>query len=673
MTAPRLRTFIGLLVGSLILAPSVASSSPRAHASTTTLHAPVTTTTHVTTTTKPPVINPTPWTVTVGLPPAAWPTDIYPFMSAADASSANSLWFQHLMFRPLYWMGSGTSPALNSALSLALDPVYNSTNTEVTVTLKPSAIWSDGTSVTPADVIFWLNLEAAYPSADANYLRPVAGVARSLPDLISSVSVNGNSLTLSLSRPVNSAWFTANELATVTPLPAAWDVVPTTFSSSSPVYSTSTSGIASTVTGGCHNNTWIGNGNTGPGNGSASTHDVNGIASVATVANRLMARTCTEVRDVMTLLGRRHADWAQTSTLTGRLFSLVDGPWRLSQATDSQMTFVRNARYSLSAVSPSTLIVTACGSLSNCGRLVAAGKVDWAPVGPGAVKSPLDLAHLSSAQPAAWSKAGYRISAAPSWVDPSVVINAASTSGAKGSAGTLLRQTWFRHFLNAITSQALLVKNGAMGAAIATAGPVPGTLGNPYAIAPPTAALAVTAARQLLSAHGFSGGTCVNATLCGVPLATPLTFTIVVDNSSSVLTNLAHSLATQWAAAGVTLTISPQSHDQLVATVLHSPSQWDFALWANGYAYSPNVFPSGENHLATGAAFNVGYISDPLLDDAIAASLTPTGSLTTYDATARSIAPEIWMPSLVTLYEARRLTTGPINPLEPFTPEAWHR
>jgi len=694
MTAPRLRSLVGALGLGLVLLPSAASSALMNHATsstlrttttalgvTTTIRATTTTTTHVTTTTrvttttKPPVINPTPWTVTVGLPPSAWPTDIFPFMSAHDASMANTLWFQHLMYRPLYWMGSGNTPALNSANSLALDPVYNSTDTAVTITVKPQALWSDGSAVTPADIIFWLNLVAAYPSADANYLRPVAGVARSLPDLISSVTVSGNSLTLNLSRPVNPAWFTANQLASITPMPSAWDIVPTTFSSTAPVYTTSPSALASmsTVSGGCHSNSWIGNGNSGPGNGVANTHDVTGVLSVATVSNRLMARTCTEVRDVMALLGRLRSQWVQTSSLAGRLFALVDGPWRLSKTTDSELTYVQNPRYSLTSTSASTLIVTACGSLSNCARLVATGKVDWAPISPGAIKSPLDLAHLSLAQPSTWTKAGYRISTAPSWVDPSAVINTLSTSGAKGSAGILLRQAWFRHFLNSITSQGLLVKDGAKGAAIATAGPVPGTLGNPYGIAPPSAALSLTAARQQLAAHGFSSGACVNATLCGVPVATPLYFSIIVDNSSSALMNLARSLADQWARVGVTLTVTPIAHDQLVTTVLQAPAQWDFALWTNGYLYSPNMYPSGENHLATGSAFNVGHLSDSILDAAITASLTPTGNLSLYDATARTQAAEIWLPSLVTLYEARRLTTGPINPLSPFMPESWRR
>ena len=693
MTAPRLRTLIGALGIGLVLLPSTASSALLPHvtsttvratttshptttttrASTTTTH--VTTTTRVTTTTKPPVINPTPWSLTVGLPPSAWPTNIYPFMSARDSSTANTRWFQHLMYRPLYWMGTGTTPALNSANSLALDPVYNSTDTSVTITVKSTAVWSDGSAVSPADIVFWLNLLAAYPSADANYLRPVAGVARSLPDLISSVTVSGNSLTLNLSRAVNPTWFTANQLASITPLPAAWDVVPTTFSSSAPVYTTSVAALTtmSTVSGGCHSNSWIGNGNMGPGNGVASTHDVTGVLSVATVSNRLMARTCTEVRDVMSLLGRMRSQWAQTSALAGRLFALVDGPWRLSKATDSELAYVQNSRYSLTPVSASTLVVTACGSLSNCARLVAAGKVDWAPVSPNAVKSPVDLAHLNLAQPAAWARAGYRISASASWADPSAVINNASTSGATGSAGVLLRQTWFRHFLNAITSQALLVKDGAKGAAISTAGPVPGTLGNPFGIAPPTAALSLRAARQQLAAHGFSSGACVNAALCGVALGTPLSFSIIVDSSDGTLTNLARSLSSQWARAGVALIVTPLAHDQLVHTVLTSPTQWDFALWANGYLYYPNVYPSGENHLATGSQFNVGHLSDSALDTAITASLTPTGTLAAYDSTARNEAVEIWLPSLVALYEARRLTTGPINPLSPFMPESWRR
>src|SRR5579864_7687941 len=56
--------------------------------------------------------------------PNAKPNYIMPLMSGAYFSVANLSQFSNLIYRPLYWFGSGNVVKLNSDLSLAKDPVY---------------------------------------------------------------------------------------------------------------------------------------------------------------------------------------------------------------------------------------------------------------------------------------------------------------------------------------------------------------------------------------------------------------------------------------------------------------------------------------------------------------------------------------------------------------------
>jgi peptide/nickel transport system substrate-binding protein len=51
--------------------------------------------------------------------PSYTPDYIFPFTNSADASNANIFDLQWLLYRPLYWFGTGAQPTLNTSLSLA--------------------------------------------------------------------------------------------------------------------------------------------------------------------------------------------------------------------------------------------------------------------------------------------------------------------------------------------------------------------------------------------------------------------------------------------------------------------------------------------------------------------------------------------------------------------------
>jgi peptide/nickel transport system substrate-binding protein len=121
----------------------------------------------------------TPTSATWAEQPQAPPNYIFPFMGLAFFSIANISEFQYLMYRPLYWFGSGTTPGINETLSLADSPTYTNNNTTLTINLKDYK-WSNGETVTTQDIMFFLNMLHA---EKANWAAYAPGGA-SIPDSI---------------------------------------------------------------------------------------------------------------------------------------------------------------------------------------------------------------------------------------------------------------------------------------------------------------------------------------------------------------------------------------------------------------------------------------------------------------------------------------------------------
>ena len=143
-------------------------------------------------------------------------------MSLAYFSVANINQFQYLMYRPLYWFGTGgTTHARTPRCRWPRSPVYSNNNTTVVVKLKPYK-WSNGETVTAQDVMFWMNMMHSDKTNWAAYAPEF------IPDNIKSITVDSpTQLTFTLNAPVNPDWFTYNQLSQITPLPVAWDITAT--------------------------------------------------------------------------------------------------------------------------------------------------------------------------------------------------------------------------------------------------------------------------------------------------------------------------------------------------------------------------------------------------------------------------------------------------------------
>jgi peptide/nickel transport system substrate-binding protein len=146
-------------------------------------------------------------------PPSSTPSYIFPYVNSANISNLNLFDFQYLMYRPLYWFGQNGQPVVDPSLSLASLPQVSGRT--VTITLKPYK-WSDGTTVTAQDVMFWLNMELAEP---ANY-GAYTGFPANMTDIH---AVGTNEVQMTMSKAYSPTWVLYNDLSQVVPLPAAWD------------------------------------------------------------------------------------------------------------------------------------------------------------------------------------------------------------------------------------------------------------------------------------------------------------------------------------------------------------------------------------------------------------------------------------------------------------------
>lgn len=148
-----------------------------------------------------------------GAPPV-W---ILPITDPGHNGSPNTQEFSLLMWRPLYWSGTGSQPALNDDLSIADQPEYGDDNT-VTITLRDYD-WSDGEPVTSRDVEFWYNLIKFNPDKWSGYVQGL------IPDNIAKFDiVDDKTFTLTLTDPVSPEWFTSNQLSSIVPMPQhVWD------------------------------------------------------------------------------------------------------------------------------------------------------------------------------------------------------------------------------------------------------------------------------------------------------------------------------------------------------------------------------------------------------------------------------------------------------------------
>jgi peptide/nickel transport system substrate-binding protein len=626
-----------------------------------------------------------PWTIRIASDTASTPDWAYPFASADVLTTSNVEGFEQLMYRPLYTFGSTPTVSLDEAASLARPPVYADGDTSVSVTLKPGLKWSNGQSVTAQGVLAWLNLLAAYPGIWGDYLAPLRGSQLvGIPDDVREVTVAGNTVTFTLSGPVNPTWFTDNELSQITPLPRSWDLYEPGHPHLAATGPTSIRGAAGHYTGsvasaGCYGTRWIGDGNHGP---TRNFLDPLGTRTVVAAGSVAQAARCVDEVYLMRSLSSDTRDYTTPGSDVAAAWRTSDGPWRLAayDVATGAISMTPNRAPGASGAHPTAaaLSFVPCAGAAACEALVAAGHVDQGPLPVADAPRISNLAAAPQRNPLA--KDGYRESVVAPWATSYMPYNFQSRLGADGHAGTVFKQRYFRQALQELVDQRTMIDQGLDGYGVATDGPVPTDPTSPYSssVASPYH-FSVAKAAELLATHGWHVApgkltTCTDPGKCGsgIPAGTPLSFTIDFAPSSGSLTSSMHTLRVDAARVGISLTLVAQTTAEVLTDV--AGASWDLASWDGGWQYAPDYYPSGEWTFAEGSPWNVGHYDDTHATAYVTATLESPSALSSYTSFMEAQLPVVWLPSAVTLLETRATIAGVVvSPLGALTPESWRR
>ena len=555
-------------------------------------------------------------------PPSLTPNYIFPFASSVYASNANIFDLDWLMYRPLYWFGNGAQPTVNNSLSLAGPPTFS--GTKVTITLKHYA-WSDGTPVTADDVKFWLNMLLAVPQD--------WGLGNGFPQNVKDITVvSPTELTMVMDKAYSPTWFQYNELSQITPMPAAWD---------------------RTASGPSHCDTTISD-----------------CAAVYSYLNDQSKNT--------------------SGYVGSPIWSVVDGPWKLSEFNaDGHITFVPNKRYS-GPVKPKLAafeevpFTTDSAEYDVLRSPSSSTKIDYGYLPPeDAPAKPAGATVGTNPLP------GYTLAPLYAWGIGYYTLNFQSTTG----NGPIIRQLYFRQALAYLMNQQAVIQGPLRGYGALTAGPVGST--------PATQFLSPQAkhgdaypynpgkAKDLLASHGWNvtpngTSTCANPSLCGpgIKKGQPLSFNFLYASGTSWIQSEVTQLQSNAASVGIKLVLDPKPFDELGGVagncvVAKLPCNWDMVSFGNGWSYSPDFLPTGDEVFMCGAINNFGGYCNQANDALIEKTLS-SGNLQDMYSWQDYLAPQLpveWAPDAAyQLTEVAGDLKGalPQSPTLSINPENWY-
>jgi peptide/nickel transport system substrate-binding protein len=577
-----------------------------------------------------------PSTVTFAMQPGETASYAFPFLTL-NTAAANTIFnvndFQYLMYRPLYWFGTGVNPYLNTQLSLADAPTYSGRT--VTITLKPTYKWSNGEPVDADDVVFFVNMLLAEQNSATNAWDDTT--PDGIPGDIASVkAVSQYVVSMQLtSAQFSESWFTNNELSQITPMPMAWD-------------------------------------RTAAGPSSC----VSDMADCNNVYNYLND----QANDI-------------ASYGSSAIWQVVDGPWRVqSLSAQGNATMVFNTKYSGPVAAhhitkfvevPFTSDSAEFNVLQDpvAGQAIDVGYLPTvdAPVPPaGAITggNPVSLSDYSLGVVYPWE-----LSFFPYNFD-------------NPTAGPIFLQQYFRQAFQELVDQEGIIDGPLHGYGKVNTGPVatyPVTsyLSPALAKAGDPWKLNIPGARALLQQNGWvshaSGpDTCGNPGTgpgecgAGVPAGASLTFTLEYATGIDYMESAARELVSNASLAGIQVNLNPQSFNTVLSDAFNSSDpSWQLAEW--GFStFSPNYLPTGDDLFEGGAAGNAGGYDNTEDNTLITATLqarTPgqfdTAMYQWEDYLAQQL-PVVYMPNVPELIETiKGLDIGPQNSVEMITPELW--
>lgn len=559
--------------------------------------------------------------------PGANPNYLFPYMQCAYFSTSNINQFQHLIYRPLYWYGLGKSTSLVPSLSLANAPVFNKTDTTVTIKTKGWR-FHGGQVVNGLSVMFFLNMWVSDPVDYCAYV-PNHGI----PEEISSASARGNVVTITFRQPVNPNWIIGNFLSLVTPMPEVWD-------------RTTTQSAA-----GC---------STGP------------LRAPATI------RAC---RAVVAYLQNRATN---TAGFTSPFWQAgTDGPWLLRTFNaNGDATFTANPTYSgKQKPAVSQLKEIAYQSTQNIIQDLVGGKIDLANLSYSALVSTSSTPSAKATTLSSISKK-YNLTPAAPWTIDYFPFN----FNPADPKAAIVAQPYVRQAMQYAIDQASIVTNIYDGYAVANLSPLP--LGTPTTVGGNSKSpysYDLVAAQSLLTSHGWSlqagvmtcakPGTGPGECGGGVALGQTLALKLIATGDSPQLNQILSFEIAAWHSIGIAVTLQTDT-SSAVMTDCGSAAGFELCAWSGDWSFFPSNYPSGEDLFVPSGIFDIGSYNNPQMTALVGATMHTRATLETYSQFVIQQAPILFQPTESMLLEGRKALRSSIpiapNPENAFTPEYYH-
>ena len=552
------------------------------------------------------------------------PTYIFPYMNSANVSNVNLFDFQYLMYRPLYWFGTGDQPTVNTSLSLANLPTVSGRT--LTITLKPY-MWSNGTPVTAQDVMFWLNLETAESTNFFGY----TGFPANTSDI---TVVSPTELTMTMDQSYSPTWFLYNELSQITPMPAAWDRTAA-----------------------------------GPSSCATTIKDCAAVWSYLTGQATHLSTYATnplwQIVDGPWRLSAFNAD-GHVTFVPNPSYS---GPVKPKLAAFQELPFTTDAAEYDVLRSPSS------GSKIDVGYLPTQ---DAPPVQPGQAVGTNPLTGYTLAPIYPWGIDYYALNFQSTVSDHAAVFKQLYF---REAMAYLMNQA-------AIIKGPLrgygTVTVGPVAATPATSWlSAQGRQGDPFPYNPGKAKSLLASHGWTVVPNGVT--TCTDPASCGPGIAqgTALNFNFLYESGVTWVQSEMVQLQSNASQIGIKLNLVPKPFAQVISVaggncvVTKSPCTWDMANWGFGWSFSPDYLPTGEELFMCGAVSNSGGYCDKTNDAMIGKTLTDPALQYMYqwqDYLAPQLPVEYQPNAAYTLTEVVSNLKGvlPQSPTLSITPEDWY-
>jgi peptide/nickel transport system substrate-binding protein len=560
-------------------------------------------------------------TATYALPPNTTPNYIFPFSKIDYFSVANSAYLQALMYRPLYWFGSGGQAKIDDQLSLAAAPKYSGTT--VTITLKDYK-WSDGTPVSSTDVLFWMNMMKAEKANWADY------IPGAFPDNVKTVTADSpTQVTFTLDKQYSSYWFTYNELSQITPMPQAWDKT-----------SDTAKGNCSTSVDACH-----------------AVYAY--LAGKAKDQKSYATDPLWQVVDGPWKLQSYNAD-GHVTFVPNPGYSGPNKPhlasFKLAPFTteDSEYNVLRSGGHAIDV-----------GYLPT---VAAAPKPADKPVGPNPVASyTLDPLYL------------YGINYFPYNFNNPDVGPIFKQTYFRQALQYLVDQ---KSVIDGPLKGYGVPTTGPVPILPPTFASAQSKAGDPFPYNPDTAKQLLASHGWAITPNGVSA--CTDPSLCGagVKKGQTLEFQLLWATGNAWIESFMKALQSNASRVGIKIDLKGAPFNQVTGTAIpckptEKTCDWQMGNWGGGWVFVPDYYPSGETLFQTGAGSNSGSYADPRDDQMIVATTTdssPAVFSSWQDYLAKQV-PVVWAPNGVyELTEVYNKLQGvlPQNPFAFINPENWY-